>query len=51
MLLIFSTPVLIRHPWQLKAVVFQHWHLTRAHLLDETSHWLGLKKEVLVVLT
>jgi hypothetical protein len=25
MLLIFSTPVLIRHLWQLKTVVFPHW--------------------------
>ncbi len=27
MLFIFSTPVLIRHLWQLKAVVFLHWCL------------------------
>ncbi len=25
MLFIFSTPVLIRHQWQLKTVVFMHW--------------------------
>ncbi len=25
MLIIFSTPVLIRHLWQLKTVVFLHW--------------------------
>jgi hypothetical protein len=29
----FSTPVLIRHPWQLKTVVFQHWCLIHAVLL------------------
>ncbi len=33
MLLIFSTSVLIRHLWQLKAVVFLHWCLIRAVLL------------------
>jgi hypothetical protein len=29
----FSTPAVIRHLWQLKTVVFQHWHLIRAVLL------------------
>jgi hypothetical protein len=29
----FSTPVLIRHLWQLKADVFMHWHLTCSVLL------------------
>ncbi len=29
----FSTPVLIRHLWQLKTVVFLHWCLIRAVLL------------------
>jgi len=29
---IFSTPVLIRHMWQLKKVVFIHWCLIRALL-------------------
>jgi len=33
MLLIFSTPVLIRHRWQLKTVVFLHWCLICAVLL------------------
>ncbi len=33
MLLIFSTPVLIRYLWQLKTVVFQHWCTIRAVLL------------------
>ncbi len=33
MLFIFSTPVLIRRLWQLKTVVFLHWHLTRGVLL------------------
>ncbi len=33
MLFIFSTPVLIRHLWQLKTVVFQHWCLICAVLL------------------
>jgi hypothetical protein len=32
-LFIFSTPVLIRHLWQLKTVVFLHWCLKRAVLL------------------
>ncbi len=27
MYFIFSTPVLIRHLWQLKTVVFLHWYL------------------------
>ncbi len=30
---IFSTPVLIRHLWQLKTVVFLHWGLVHAVLL------------------
>jgi len=30
MLLIFSAPVLIRHLWLLKTVVFMHWCLTGA---------------------
>jgi hypothetical protein len=34
-LLIFPTPVLIRHPWLLKTVVFQHWCLICAILLVE----------------
>ena len=34
MLLIFSTPVLIRHLWQLKTVVFLHWCLICAALLN-----------------
>ncbi len=34
MWLIFSTPVLIRHPWQLRTVVFLHWCLiTLKHYL------------------
>jgi hypothetical protein len=33
MLFIFSTPVLIRHLWQLKTVVFLHWCLIRTVLL------------------
>ncbi len=33
MLLIFSTPVLIRYFWQLKTVVFLHWYLLCALLL------------------
>jgi hypothetical protein len=33
MLFIFSTPVLIRHLWQLKTVVFLHWCLIYAVLL------------------
>ncbi len=34
MLFIFSTPVLVRHLWQLKTVVFLHWCLIRADLLS-----------------
>jgi len=30
----FSTPVLIGHLWQLKTVVFQHWFLIHAFLLQ-----------------
>jgi hypothetical protein len=30
MMFIFSTPVLIRHLWQLKTVVFLHWCILRA---------------------
>jgi hypothetical protein len=46
MLFIFSTPVLIRHLWQLKTVVFLHWCLIcavslftffKAHCLKNTS--------------
>ncbi len=33
----FSKPVLIRHLWQLKTVVFLHWCLTRAALLGKIS--------------
>jgi hypothetical protein len=33
MLFIFSTPVLNRHLWQLKTVVFLHWCLIRAVVL------------------
>ncbi len=33
MLFIFSTPVLIRHLWPLKTVVFTYWCLIRALLL------------------
>jgi len=33
MLFIFSMPELIRHLWQLKTVVFQHWCLICAVLL------------------
>jgi len=33
MLFIFSTPVLIRHLWQLKTVVVLHWCLIHSILL------------------
>jgi hypothetical protein len=36
-LLIFSAPVLIRHLCQLKTVVFLHWCLKRAVLLEMTK--------------
>jgi hypothetical protein len=32
---IFSTPLLIRHLWQLQTVVFRHWCLIRAVLLHD----------------
>jgi hypothetical protein len=35
MLFIFSTPVSIRHLWQVKTVVFQHKCLIRAHPLSD----------------
>jgi hypothetical protein len=34
---IFSTPVLIKHLWQLKTVVFLHWYIIRAVLLSSIS--------------
>ncbi len=34
MLFIFSMPMLIRHLWQMKTVVFLHWCLIRAVLLS-----------------
>jgi len=37
MLLIFSTPVLIRHLWQHKTVVFLHRSLTRAVPLENSA--------------
>jgi hypothetical protein len=37
MLSIFSTPELIRHPWQLKTVVFLHWCLMCAVSLKEAQ--------------
>jgi hypothetical protein len=38
MLFIFSTPVLIRHLWQLKTVVILHWCLICAVLLMSCAH-------------
>ncbi len=35
MLFISSIPVLIRHLWQLKTVVFLHWCLIHSVLLDK----------------
>jgi len=37
MVFIFSMPVLIRHLWQLKTVVFLHWRLICAALLSHDS--------------
>ncbi len=42
MLFIFSTPVLIRHLWQLKTVVFLLWCLISAVLLINLEHWQHL---------
>jgi hypothetical protein len=39
---IFSTPVLIRHLWQFKTVIFLHWYLICAVLFC----WLGREKMV-----
>jgi hypothetical protein len=39
---IFSTPVLIRHLWQLKAVVFLHWCLLHAVVLSKHVGELGI---------
>ncbi len=44
MLLIFSTPVLIRHLWQLETVHFLHWCIIRAVLLATKSVVLTNKK-------
>jgi hypothetical protein len=38
MLFIFSTPVLIRHLWQLETVVFLHWCLIRVVLFLTVLH-------------
>ncbi len=38
MLFIFSTPVLIRHLWQLKTVAFLHWCLICTFLLDSDAN-------------
>ncbi len=38
MLFIFSTPLLIRHLWQLKRVLFLHWCLIWAILLIDDEH-------------
>jgi hypothetical protein len=40
MLFIFSTPVLIRHLWQLKTVVYVQCCLMRAVLFQDTEHFL-----------
>jgi hypothetical protein len=37
MLFIFSTPVLIRHLWQLKTVVFLHWCIICSVLLAQVN--------------
>ncbi len=44
MLFIFSTPVIIRHLWQLKTIVFLHWCLIRTVLLHETINLVPKKK-------
>ncbi len=41
MLFIFSTPVLIRHLWQLKTVIFLHWCLMHAVLFVGEIHSQG----------
>ncbi len=38
---IFSTPVLIRHLWQLKTVVFLHWCLICTVLLNNDPKFEG----------
>jgi hypothetical protein len=37
MVFIFSTTVLIKHLWRLKTVVFLHWCLIHADLIDELT--------------
>ncbi len=39
---IFSTPVLIRHLWQFKTVVFLHWCLMHALLFKNNNYYHGL---------
>jgi hypothetical protein len=39
MLFIFSTLVLIRHPWQFKTVVFLHWCLISAVPFQSKQSW------------
>ncbi len=41
MLSIYSTPMLIRHPWQLKPVVFLHWCLICSAVLSPLC-WVSL---------
>ncbi len=45
MLFIFSTPVLIRHLWQLKTVVFMHWCLICAVLLLSCLYKLSVSND------
>ncbi len=42
MLFIFSTPVLIRHLWQLKTVFFLHWCLIRTVLLSSDDRNMSI---------
>jgi hypothetical protein len=38
-----STPVLIRHLWQLRTVIFMHWCLIHTVLFNNLSHSRSLK--------
>jgi len=39
---LFSTPVLIRHLWQLKTAVFLHWCLIRVVLFNQLMFFANL---------
>ncbi len=48
MLFIFSTPLLIKHLWQLKTVVFQHWCIICAVLLQVTPKFVACIRNIII---